>query len=149
MSNKPSKNGSQYIPLNPKKYKGAYPIQVRSSYELKFCKFCDLNSQVLFWSSEPIGIPYFDPVKQKERRYFIDFLVTVIDKDKKRDKIWAVEIKPYKECIPPSKKGNKSKKTILYEQVTYATNKAKWISTQKYCKIRNWKFKLITERELF
>jgi len=72
-----------------------------------------------------VEIPYFDPVKQKHRRYYPDFLVKVIDKNTKRDKIWLIEVKPFKECCPPVVTKGKSKKTKLYEAVTYATNKAK------------------------
>ena len=151
MNNKPSKGGKQYYPKNRKKYKGSYPIQIRSSYEDKFCKWCDDNDQVLYWASEPVGIPYYDRVRQKNRRYYPDFLITVIDKISRRERIWLVEIKPYKECIPPviTSKSKKSKKTKLYEKITYETNKSKWISAQKYCKQKGWVFKLITERELF
>jgi len=149
MNNIPSKNGKQYIPKNPKKYKGDYPIQVRSSYEEKFCRWCDSNPNILYWSSEPIAIPYYNPIKQKEARYFPDFLIKVIDKDKRIEKIWLVEIKPYKECIPINVTKGKSKKTILYEKVTYEVNKAKWIAAQKYCKLKGWHFKIITEKELF
>ena len=148
MSNIPSKNGKQYIPINPKKYKGSYPIQVRSSWEEKFCYWCDHNPNVLLWSSESIAIPYFNPVKQKECRYFPDFLIKVIDKDKKIEKNWLVEIKPYKEVIPNTTK-SKSKKTQIYEKYTYEVNKAKWIAAQKYCKAKGYTFKIITEKELF
>ena len=148
MSNKPSKYGKQYSPINKHKYKGKYPIQVRSSYEDKFCKWCDTNSQVLIWSSEPIGISYFDPIKQKNRRYFIDFLIVVSDKNTGKRVTYAIEIKPYIQCVPPVITKGKSKKTRIHEAKTFSTNTAKWKAAIKYCSLKQWKFKLITEREL-
>jgi len=149
MTNIPSKSGSTYTPVNKAKYKGKLPCVTRSTWETKFCKWCDKNNQVLIWSSEPIGIPYFDPIKQKNRRYFPDFLVKVKDNRTEIEKIWLVEVKPYKECIPPVATKGKSKKTKIYEATTYTTNSAKWKAAIKYCKLHKWTFKIITEKELF
>jgi len=149
MNNQEGKNTSRFYPKNLKKFKSNMNYCIcRSSWEVKVCNFLDSNEQVVAWNSEQISIPYFDKVKQKERRYFPDFLVKVIDKDTKRERVYLIEIKPYSQCIPPTTKGNKSKKTILYEHVTYQNNKDKWISAQKYCKNHGIIFKLITEREL-
>jgi len=151
MNNQESKNTTRFYPTNLKKFKSndnsKYCI-CRSTWETKFCKWCDTNDQILYWASEPIAIPYFDKVKQKSRRYFPDFLVKVADKDTKRDRIYLIEVKPYKECIQPKITKGKSKKTILYEKVTWETNKSKWISANAYCKNKGWTFKIITEKEL-
>ena len=72
----------------------------------------------------------------KNRRYFPDFLLKVIDKTNRKEKVWLIEVKPYKECIPPNKSKGKSRKTKIYEAKTYTTNKAKWISAIKYCKLK-------------
>jgi hypothetical protein len=64
-------------------------------------------------------------------------------------KVYLIEVKPYKECKPPVNSGKKTKKTLLYEQKTWEENKAKWQAANKYCKLKGWVFKIITEKELF
>jgi hypothetical protein len=58
-----------------------------------------------------------------------------------------VEIKPYKECIPPVQKSNK--KTYITEVTTYVKNKAKWEAAETYCKAKRWQFLVITEKTLY
>ncbi len=138
----------EYTPVNKDKYKGEYPIRIMSEWERQFFKWCDNNSSVIFWSSEPIAVPYYDPVKRKERRYFPDVLMKC--KTKSGDvKVYLVEIKPYKDICPSKKSRGKSKKTVLHEQTTHLTNMAKFKSAMQYCKKRDWIFKIITEKELF
>jgi hypothetical protein len=68
---------SRYKPNHPKKYKGDYKnIICRSSWERKFCSWCDLNENVLEWGSEEFWIPYRAP-DGKVRRYFPDFIMKV------------------------------------------------------------------------
>jgi hypothetical protein len=138
----------QYIPHDPKKYVGKYPIIIRSSYERKFFQWCDANSSILEWSSESIAIQYFDPVKNKRRRYYPDVYMLVKGKDNKTQQ-FVIEIKPYKETHPPINRGRKTKKTLLWEDKTYATNNAKWKAAINWCSKMNMVFKIITERELF
>jgi hypothetical protein len=151
MHNQENSNTKRYYVKNRKKLlpKGTKYVICRSSWEEKFCKWCDNNPNILYWSSEAISIPYYNPIKQKECRYFPDFLIKVVDKDKRIEKNWLVEVKPFKECIPPTKTKNKSKKTQIYEKFTYETNKAKWKAAQQYCKLKGLTFKIITEKELF
>ena len=57
---------SRYKPSFPKKYKGdPNNIICRSSWERKFCHWCDLNENVLEWGSEEFWIPYRSPVDNK------------------------------------------------------------------------------------
>ena len=88
-----------------------------------------------------------NPVKQRKRRYYPDFWLKVKDKDGKTVK-WVVEVKPYKESIPPQGRG-KTNKTRIYETKTYKTNQAKWRAAVDYCGKMGFKFKILTERELF
>lgn len=149
-----SKKDRLYKPLNIKKYKGSgYPV-CRSSWEMSVCKWLDGNNSVLQWESEPLAIPYKDPMNQiirgriKTRRYYPDFLVKINSKDG-IIKTWLIEIKPYKETIPPKRGYKKSTKTILYEAKTWKTNQAKWKAANIYCKKRGWVFKILTEKDLF
>jgi hypothetical protein len=137
----------QYIPHDPIKYVGKYPIIIRSSYERKFFQWCDANPKVLEWSSESIVIQYFDPVKNKRRRYYPDVYMLV--KGREKNQQFVIEIKPFKETHPPINRGKKKKKTLLYEERTYATNNAKWKAAINWCNRMGMVFKIITERELF
>ena len=69
---------SLYRPSFPKKYKGdTSNIICRSSWERKFCQYCDLNESILEWGSEEFWIPYRSPVDNKTHRYFPDFIIKV------------------------------------------------------------------------
>lgn len=130
-----------YTIENKRKYIAQNEPVFRSGWERSFCHYCDHNPNIVKWGSECVKIPYYDPIKQKDRRYVMDFIV--IDKD---GKTTLVEIKPHKQTIKPRITKKKSKKTILYESQTFSTNKAKWIAAQDFCKKRKWEFKIITEK---
>ena len=59
-----------------------------------------------------------------------------------------IEVKPYKQSVPPVITPRKRKQTILEEQTTFLVNQAKWSAARQYCEKRGWKFIVITEREL-
>ena len=134
-----------YKPVNTK-YKGkSYPVY-RSSWELKFFRWCDLNPNVVEWSSENVTIPYRIG-DGKPRRYIVDNTVSLRQGNK--IKKYLVEIKPYAQTQPPKPHGNKKKSTIIYEQYTYAKNKSKWLAAKQWCKKHGYEFLILTERELF
>lgn len=137
-----------YVPRNPKKYIGKGPCILRSSWERTFSQWCDNNPGIIAWSSEALEVPYFDPVKNKQRRYYPDFIIKTIGKDNK-EQVTVVEIKPWKEIMAPTASKGKSQKTRLYEAATYATNSSKWKAASEFCRRRGWIFKLISERELY
>jgi hypothetical protein len=56
-------------------------------------KICDFSERIVEWSSEPFGMNYYSRVDQKNRKYFVDFWIKVIDDSKNITKI-LVEIKP-------------------------------------------------------
>lgn len=135
-----------YKPINRNKYKGKNNPTYRSGWELKFFKFCDNNPNVLEWSSETVIIPYINPIDNKPHRYFVDNMVYIKEGEVK--KRYLIEIKPSKQTLPPTISKNKKKSTMIYEQVTYAQNKAKWAAAVDYAKKHNMEFKIITEKEL-
>jgi hypothetical protein len=143
-----SKTHGRYIPKNMKKYVGRLLPVVRSSWERSFMQWLDVNPYVLEWSSESIYIAYFDPATMKRRRYFPDFYMLLKDSNGKAQQ-YIIEIKPLKETHPPSSRGNKSRKTLLYEQKTWITNEAKWSAAIQWCSKMGMIFKVITEKELF
>jgi len=67
------------------------------------------------------------------------------------DKIekYLIEIKPKKQTQPPTSHGNKKQSTILYENMAYIKNIAKWESARKWCKRKGYKFQILTEEHLF
>ena len=62
-----------YKPKYPQKYRGEGPIIYRSSWERKFCYWCDHNMDVIYWISEPFSIPYFNLLDNKFHKYYPDF----------------------------------------------------------------------------
>lgn len=141
----PSYQG-KYHPKNPQKYIGdASNIIFRSLWERTVMMYLDNNSNVLRWASEEIAIPYVSPLDSKVHRYFPDFLV-IAKHEKYGTVTMLLEVKPEKETIPPVKRNGKK---FLAEMSTYATNMAKFEAAEKYCKEKNWEFKVLTEKDIF
>ena len=63
---------SKYKPSFPKKYKGdPTNIICRSSWERKFCRWCDMNENILQWGSEEFYIPYMSPLDKRVHKYYL------------------------------------------------------------------------------
>ena len=138
---------SKYKPSFPKKYKGdPNNIICRSSWERKFCRWCDLNENIVAWGSEEFCIPYRSPVDGRVHRYFPDFIIKV--KEQSGDiKTYVIEVKPKKQTREP-KKPSRTTKRYISEVKTYAVNQAKWKAADEWCKDRMIEFKIITEDHL-
>lgn len=137
----------RYRVLNPKKYKGDInEIVYRSSWELKFMKWCDINSSILEWGSETVIIPYKSPVDNKLHRYFVDFYIKVQEKDSNIKK-YLIEIKPEKFTKPPDIPEKKTKR-FIEEVFNYGINQSKWKHANEFCEDRGWKFLVLTEKDL-
>jgi hypothetical protein len=137
----------KYSPKNIHKYKGDYRnIVYRSSWELKFMKYCDMRPNVLEWGSEEIVIPYRSPLDNRIHRYFVDFYVKIQDSSGNITK-YLIEIKPSRQTVPP-KKPQTQTKGYIYEVTEYVKNQAKWKAAKEFCDYRMWKFKILTESEL-
>ena len=68
---------SLFKPTHPRKYKGnPNNIICRSTWERKFCNYCDQNANILVWGREEFWIPFRAP-DGKARRYFPDFIIKV------------------------------------------------------------------------
>jgi hypothetical protein len=134
----------QYYPINESKYIGdPTKIVYRSSWELLFSKFLDFNSNVKFWSSEEIVIPYYFPLDGKMHRYFPDYWVEFHNGKKV-----IIEIKPYNETIEPVLKKGGNKRVFADRMATYLKNKAKWEAAKEFCKDRGWEFHVFDEHYL-
>ena len=135
-----------YKPITTKYIGTSNPIY-RSSWELRFFKWCDTNDNVLEWTSESVVIPYTSPIDNRQHRYFVDNTVKILENGKLVK--YLIEIKPKKQTQPPKAHGNKKQQTILYENTQYVRNVAKWKAAEKWCKTRGYKFQIITEDHLF
>ena len=139
---------SIYKPSHPEKYLGnSNNIICRSSWERQFCRYCDVNPNIVKWASEEFSIPYISPVDGRPHRYYPDFLIEVKEKSGKLKK-YVIEIKPKKQTLPPVKK-KRVTKGFIAEAKTYAVNQAKWKAAVNFCKDNLIEFKIITEDELY
>lgn len=136
-----------YNPQNKEKYIGSSDPVYRSSWELKFFRWADGNSNIIKWGSENIVIPYYNPLDKKVHRYFVDNYVIFRDNEG-IDRKLLIEIKPSSQLVKPEKTKGKHKKTLLYEQVTWIKNQAKWAAAEEWAKKRNMMFIKLTEKEL-
>jgi hypothetical protein len=130
-----------YTPRNPKKYRGSYPIVLRSSWEVRFAQYCDLNEDVLEWASEPVEIPYRNPVKGTQSIYIPDFIIKFRNA-KGAVETRLIEIKPEKEALEEKAKNQ-------YDTLSLMVNKAKWLAAAAWCSRRGIKFMTLTESSLF
>lgn len=138
---------TKYIPENPQKYVGnIQTIVCRSNWERKFCKYLDKNENVIRWSSEELKVPYISSIDKQIHYYYPDFLFEVL-KENKDIETFVVEIKPKKQTIKPTPK--KNKKTYFNECLTFEINNCKWKAANELCVKNGWKFKILTEENLF
>ena len=138
----------KYKPKFPKKYKGNYNnIVYRSLWERKCMVYFDTNPSIISWSSEELVIPYFDSITKQRRRYYPDFLITVMNSTGEK-KTHLIEVKPSKHLKPPVVTKGKRKSTILQEAQAYYMNRDKFTAAEKWCSKKYIKFIVWTEKEL-
>jgi hypothetical protein len=137
----------KYTPKNPQKYKGdPTNIIYRSGWELKFMFYVDSHPEIIEWGSEEFFIPYRSPIDNRIHRYFPDFYIKKKSKNGVIETI-VVEIKPLKQTMEPQRQQKKTKRYIN-EVMTWGINSSKWDAAKRFCEDRNWKFMILTEKEL-
>jgi len=100
-----------------------YEVSYDSTWELvMFLKF-DSDPNILSYKREPFHINYI--FNNKKRKYFPDLLVTYMNCSKE-----LIEIKPASQCLDP-------------------LNIAKWDAARRFCQLRNIRFVVLTEKEIF
>jgi hypothetical protein len=140
-----------YKPKNPQKYKGPLPIIYRSSWERKFCYWCDHNEDVIYWMSEPFSIDYFNLLDNRIHKYYPDFYIRLKRIDDEGKDIFeniVVEVKPKAQLQKPKEPKRKTAKAMTnykYGYETYVRNLCKTDALQKLAKTRGFKVMLITE----
>lgn len=138
-----------FKPRNPSKYKGdPSNIIYRSRWELKLMAYLDERKDVISWGSEEVIIPYKSPIDGRWHRYFVDFIVTTLNKEGKRETS-LIEVKPASQTKPPTADPSKKRnKRYITEVMTWGVNEAKWKAATEYCRDRGWSFHIFTEKEL-
>lgn len=131
-----------YKVKNPEKYIGSKPPIYRSSWEVTFCQFCDNNPSIHEWASEPLQIPYRDPLTGRQTIYVPDFLIVYMDKNHKKH-VELIEIKPAAQMLKEKVGKNP------YNQAQYVKNMAKWAAAGNFCKQRGIQFRVINESDIF
>jgi hypothetical protein len=134
-----------FNPKNRTKYIGRQLPVYRSGWELRFFRWCDENTNVIEWASEAIIIPYVNPIDGKTHRYYTDGVIAI--KETTGISKYIIEIKPSDQVLPPEP-GKKRNSTIIYENKRYIQNMAKWKAAKEWCKRHNYKFLILTEKEL-
>jgi hypothetical protein len=144
---KPSKKSGfvqGYFALNEcKKYLGTGPVIFRSSWERKFCLYCERNPQIIGWTSESVAIKYFNLVDNKYHTYYPDYLVKL-----DTGKVLLVEIKPKAQLKKPTEPKRKTPKTVAAYKWAYNTwlmNMSKHQAAVKFAESRGWEFTFVTE----
>lgn len=137
----------KFSPKNVNKYLGD-PTNIwwRSLWERRVMVHLDDNPNVIEWSNEEIIVPYLSPVDNKWHRYFPDFFARIKNKNNLIE-AFLIEVKPKSQAQPP-KKPSKITKRYITEVMTWGVNEAKWNAAVEYCNNRNWKFKVVTEKDL-
>ncbi len=142
----------KYEPRNPEKYIGdIHNIIYRSSWEYRFCTYCDTNESILKWSSEPVSIDYYNPLDKKEHKYNVDFYMKVL-KESGEEQDWIIEIKPENQTKKPIYEGvNTLSKLKSYNRnmQIWITNQAKFKAAKEWAAKRGFKFGVIDENFLF
>lgn len=135
-----------FKPRNPHKWVNAGKIIHRSGLEKKWFTLFDLDPNVIAIGSETIVVPYFDPVRNKMRNYYVDNVIKYKDREGKV-RVKLIEIKCWDESIQP-KKPKRLTENYKHAVLTFVTNEAKWEAATKFAKARGWDFQVLTERHL-
>lgn len=144
---KPSRPYKQGVfkPKNSIKFDGTAAVY-RSSYELKFFRWCDENVNVIKWGSENVVIPYVNPNTNKLSKYFVDSFIVL--KEGSNHNKYLIEIKPSRQTKPPIPSRYRNKNNLLYEQTMWSQNQAKWRAAKEWAKKHSAEFIILTEKEL-
>lgn len=146
MANKYSKG--EFTPTNWDKYIGdrSKKIIYRSSWEYTVMRTFDNHPNVLGWASEPLEIPYQNPLTGRWSVYVPDFLVTYLDNNGKQHGE-MIEVKPLRERPDYQKKPRERiSETLRAKQMI---NGAKFMAAARFCAKRGLYFRVASEDQLF
>lgn len=127
---------------NPSKYIGNGAPTFRSSWEFAFCQFCDNHPGIVAWASEPMRIPYYNPVTRRNTVYVPDFLIRYKDAGG-AERTELIEIKPTSQTTRQA--AGRSQVNMLQA----AVNEAKWKMARAWAEQNNVNFRVVTEKDIF
>ena len=141
-----------YALTNAEKYIGdPTKIIYRSSWEYRFCKYCDTTPEITMWSSEPVAIPYVSPLDGKQHSYFVDFYMKLEKPDGAIE--YLVEVKPSKSLKQPVMAEGLVTMNKLKQfndaASTWVINRAKFKAAEEFARINGKSFIIVTEEFLF
>lgn len=131
----------------------------RSSWELKFMKFCDKYDSVLEWGSEVVKIPYISEVDGKAHQYITDFYFVCRDACDRITR-YIIEVKPKSQVAnldenfhivypdPPKTRTRKAIENWQERCNTLRVNNSKWTAARKWCATNGFVFKILTEEQI-
>jgi len=134
-------------------------ITYRSSWELKFMKFCDKYDSILEWGSEVLKVPYISEVDGKQHTYITDFYFVCKEKTGKIVK-YILEVKPKSqmprldECgqilypDPPKVRSQRALNAWQERCNVLRVNNSKWQAARRWCREHGFVFKVLTEEEI-
>ena len=130
-----------YTVKNGAKYAGKGFPRYRSSWEWAFMNFCDNNEHIQQWASEPVRIPYRNPLTGKMTTYVPDFIVTYCGPNNTlRGEL--IEIKPRSQSLIEERQSQRDRAQV-------AINYAKWDADTKWAKNNGLTFRVINEDQIF
>lgn len=111
------------------------PIIYRSGLELQFINYCENNSNITKWASEPIEIPYLSQLDGKQHTYNPDFVFERADGVRV-----IVEVKPENQTSKPDATDS------LWLKKEWLRNVDKWKAAKLFADKHNMKFIIVTEK---
>ena len=103
--------------------------------------FCDNNEHIQQWASEPVRIPYRNPLTGKMTTYVPDFIVTYRGPNNTlRGEL--IEIKPRSQSLIEERQSQRDRAQV-------AINYAKWDAATKWAKNNGLTFRVINEDQIF
>ena len=49
--------------------------------------YCDNEKRILSWGSEEIVVPYMSPIDNRMHRYYVDFIIEILQKNETTHKL--------------------------------------------------------------
>lgn len=141
MARQPNFARGLFTPQNVNKYIGTKQPRYRSGWELAFMRMCDAHPNIVSWASEPLRIPYVNPISGRKTTYVPDFVIQYSDKNG-RSHNEVIEIKPFSQTM-------EERASSQTEQQQAIINKAKWKAAVEWSSKRGLRFRVLTENEIF
>ena len=106
---------------------------------------------VIQYSSEPIGIDYWNSVDKRQAKYWIDGWMKTMNREG-QVREWLIEIKPNKFIKPPQAPNRLTEKqtwSYVRHAKAFVVNTDKFKEAKACARAHNMQFAIITENFLF